>query len=363
MDVDPASLVEDDRGAELVVAGRRGRRAPEPARARTRCRRPRRRCSTSKLGSSMAGRGRRRRRDRRRRSFRDGRTASKTRRARDRQSCLLRSGPAGAASSAVGSPTRAARRSGTHRHPVVAQDGDAARVGRPQEARQLRSGVLSSHVTTSELITLFTGALREAVAIAWSRFSRVTRRQTLVLLDEIPLWRCRWHSTTLRDRLPGATKRAGRDMISAAVGGAAQPGKGVEDELRASASVPRARRGAWGCRASERGRDAAASSSGTRARRTQKTSVHLDEADERLGIRQVDDLWRGGDTVDVRGQATGARSTRVRRPSGSRARTRARRGAPLPRPAAHAGTVRPCPGRPVAQAPGERLGVPESHAG
>ena len=178
------------------------------------------------------------------------------------------------------------------------------------------SGVLSAQVTTSELMTLFTGACERSWPIAWSRFSRVTSPTSRSSSStRIPLWRWRWHSTIACETVSsGATKRAGRDMISAAVGsGRAAPGSASRTSFRASASVPRwTAEAACGCPPPPSApATAAASSSGTRARLTQKTrpSISTRQTSAWASVRSTILCARLETPSTYVGQATGATST------------------------------------------------------
>ncbi len=90
---------------------------------------------------------------------------------------------------------------------------------RRRAASPRRAERSSAHVTTSEPITLFTGACERPWPIALSRSSRVTMPARSVGSPTcMPLWRWRWHSTIAWATVSsGETKRAGRDMISPAV--------------------------------------------------------------------------------------------------------------------------------------------------
>ena len=107
---------------------------------------------------------------------------------------------------------------------------------------ELGRGVSSAQVTTSVLMTLFTGACERPCAIAWSRFSRVTwpaRRSASP--TRIPLWRWRWHSTIAWATGvvgPDEARRARHDLGRRRTGRAAR-GSAARTSSRASASEPR----------------------------------------------------------------------------------------------------------------------------
>ena len=141
-----------------------------------------------------------------------------------------------------------------------AEDGDAADVrARRRAASPRRAACSSAHVTTSELMTLFTGACESPWPIAWSRSSRVTCRR-----GSSPHRRgCRSGDGAGRATIAWATESSGPDEAGRArhdlgrrepvVG---PPAEASQNGTRASASDPLNRRRRLGvAAAAERVRD------------------------------------------------------------------------------------------------------------